>query len=72
MDLILNFSLSSIMIDAGRFTLFPFKVTLASFQYTSIISHNIFVFNLTYLGFNFLVILNKCMLYAVLHNFTGV
>ena len=46
------------MTDAGKFILFPFKVILSYFQ--SNIS-----------GVNFPVILNKCILHAVLHNFTG-
>ena len=55
MCLILNLSLSSVT-DAGRFILFPFKVTLTSFQSISITYHNIFLFNLTCSGINFPVI----------------
>ena len=64
-------SLSGIMTEAGRFILFPFKVILTSFQSNSMTSHSIFLFNLTCSGVNFPVILNKCMLPAVLHNFAG-
>ena len=59
------------MIEAGRFSLFPFKVIFTSFQSNSIPSHSIFLFNVTCSGPNFLAILNKCMLLAVLDNFTG-
>ena len=67
----LNLSLSGIVTDAGRFILFPFKVTLTSFQSISIMSPHIFLFNVTCSGINFPVILSKCMHPAVLHNFTG-
>ena len=59
------------MSDAGKFILFPSKVILTTFQSISLTSHNIFFFNLMCSGINFPVILNKCMLPAVLHNFTG-
>ena len=59
------------MTEAGRFIVFPFKVILTSFQSKSITSHGIFLFNLTCLGVNSPLILNKCMLPAVLHNFAG-
>ena len=67
MHLILNSSLSGIMTDADRVILFSFKVTLTSFQPISMMSHSIFLFNLMCSGINFSVILNKCMLPAVLH-----
>ena len=69
MHLILNLSLSSIMVDAGKFILFPFKVILTSFHSNSITSQSIFLYNLVCSGVNFPVILNRCMLPAVLHNF---
>ena len=59
------------MTEAGRFILFPFKVILTSFQSYSRTFHSIFLFNLICLGGNFPVIVNKCMLSAILHNFTG-
>ena len=59
------------MTETGRFILLPFKVILTSFQSNSITSHSIFLFNLGCLGVNFPVILNRCMLHTVLHNFTG-
>ena len=71
MHLILNLSVSGIMTDTGKFILFPFKVTFTSFQSNSITSQSIFHFNLIFSGVNFPVILNKCMLPAVLHYFTG-
>ena len=71
MCLILNLSLHGVIADAGRFILFPFKVILTSFQSISMTSHNIFPFDFTCLGINFPLILNKCMLPAVLHSFTG-
>ena len=67
----LNLSLSSIITDAGRFILFLFKVILTSFPSISMTSHNIVHISLTYSGINFPAILNKCMLPAALHNFTG-
>ena len=60
------------MTDAGKFILFPFKVILISFQSNFITSQSIFLFNLTFPGVNFPVILDRCMLPAVLHNFTGI
>ena len=54
------------MSDDGRF------IILTSFKSNSMISHNMFLFNLTCSGVNFPVILNKCLLSAVLHNFTGI
>ena len=71
MHLILNLSLSSIMTEAGRLILLSFKVILASFQFNSITLHSIFLFNLICSGVNFPVILNRCMLPAFLHNYTG-
>ena len=71
MCLILILSLSSIITDAGKVILFPFKVILTSFQYNSITSPNIFHFYLTFSEVNFPVILNRCMLPAILHNFTS-
>ena len=71
MHLILNLSLSSVMTEAGRFILFPFKVILTSSQPNSTMSHSIFLFNLIYSGINFPVILNKYMCLAVLHNIMG-
>ena len=71
MHLILNLSLSSIMTEVHRFILLLFKVILTSFQSNSITSHSIFLLNLICSGVNFPVILNRCMLPAVLHNFTG-
>ena len=65
MHLILNLSLSSIMTDAGKFILFPFKVILSSCQWNSITSQSIFYFNLICSGVNFPVILNRYMLPAV-------
>ena len=59
------------MTEAGRFILFPFKVILTSFQSNFIMSHSMFLFNLICSEVNFHVILNRCMLSAVLHNFTG-
>ena len=59
------------MTEAGRFILFPFKVILTSFQSNSIMSHSLFLYNLTCSGVTFPVILNKCMLPTVLHNLTG-
>ena len=56
--LILNLSFSGIIIDAGRFTLLPFKAILTSFPSISKTSHYIFLFNLTCSGVNFPVILN--------------
>ena len=69
--LILSLSFSGIMTYAGRFILFPFKVLLPSFQSISMISHNIYLFNLMCSGNNFPAILNKCMLPADLYSFTG-
>ena len=66
MHLILNLSLSGIMIYAGGFILFPFKVILTSFQSISMTFHNMFLFNLMCSGINFPVRLNKGMLPAVL------
>ena len=73
MHLILNLSLSSIMTEAGRFTLFPFKVILTSFQSNSIMSHCIFLLNLICWGVNFTVMwIDVCLLlfYTILlvHN----
>ena len=59
------------MTDAGRFNLFPFKVILTSFQSISMMTHNMFLFNLMCSGMNFPVILNNYMLPAVLHVLTG-
>ena len=59
------------MTDAGKFIFFPFKVILTSFQSNSIMSQSIFLFNSICSGVNFPVILNRCMLPIVLHNFTG-
>ena len=59
------------MTDAGNCISFPFKVILTSFQSNSITSKSIFLFNLTFSGGTFPVILNSHMLPAVLHNFTG-
>ena len=57
-----------IVIDFGKLILFPFKAKLTSYQSNSIMSQNIFLFNFTFSGVNVPVILNKCMLTAVLHN----
>ena len=68
-----EFILSGMVTDVGRLNLSPFKSILTSFKSISMISpsHSIFFFNLTCSGINFPVISNKCMLPAVLHNFTG-
>ena len=71
MCLILNLSLNLIVTDVGKFILFPFKVMLTSFQSDSIMSQSIFVFNFTFSGVNIPVILNRCMLSGILHNFIG-
>ena len=71
MHLILNLLLSSFMTDAGKFILFPFKVMLTSFQSNSITSQIIFLFDLTFTGVNFPLIVNRCMFPAVLHDLTG-
>ena len=68
MHLILK-SLGSIMTDAANFILFPFKVTLTSFQSNYRTSQSIFLFNLKCSGVNFPIILNRCMIPVVLHNF---
>ena len=59
------------MTEGGRFILLPFKVILTSFQSNSITFQSIFPFNLICSGVNFPVILNRCMLSVVPHNFTG-
>ena len=69
--LTLNLSLNGIIMDLGKFILFPFNVILTSFQSISMIHHNICLFNSTSSGNNFPVILNKFMLPAALHNFIG-
>ena len=69
--LILNLSQNFIVTDFGKVILFPFKVTLTSFQSIAIISQDLFLFSLTFLDFNVPVILNKWILSAVLHNFFG-
>ena len=56
------------MTDTGKFILFPLKVILTSFKSISMMSDNIFLFNSICSGVNFPVILNRCMLPAVLHN----
>ena len=69
MHLILNLSLNFIVTDVGQSILFPFKVTLTSFPSNSIVYQSIFLFSFTFSGVNVPVILNRCMLPAVLHNF---
>ena len=59
------------MTDFGKFTLFPFKDILTSFQSIFIVSQIMFLLKSIYSGVNFSVILNRCMLPAILHNFTG-
>ena len=71
MHLILNLSLNLILTNVGKFILFPFKFMLTSFQSNYITSQSIFVFNFTFTGVNITVILNRCMLSTVLHNFIG-
>ena len=71
MHLILNLSLNLLVTDGGSLILFPFKVTLTCFQPYFIMSQSIFLFNLTFLGVNIPVILNRCMLPAVPYNFIG-
>ena len=57
--LILNLSENFIVTDSGKLTLFPFKVTLTSFQSISIISQILFLVNLTPSEVRVPVILNK-------------
>ena len=71
MHLILNLSLNFIVNDVGKFILFPFKVTLTSFQSNSITCQSIFFFNFTFSGVYSPAILNRCMRSAFLHNFIG-
>ena len=71
MHLILNLSFNGIMTDAGKFILIPFKVILTSLQSNCITSKSIFCFNITFSRVNFPTILKRCMLPAVLQNFTG-
>ena len=66
---ILNLSLHFIATDVSKLILFPFKVMLTSLQSNSIMSQRIFLFNFTFSGVDVSVILNKCMLPFVLHNF---
>ena len=44
---------------------------MTSFQSNSIMSQCILVFNFTFSGVNIPVILNRCMIPAILHNFIG-
>ena len=69
MHLILNLSLNHIVTDVSKIILFPFKVTLTSFQSNSITSQRIFLFNFTFSGVTIPIMFIKCILPAILHNF---
>ena len=68
MHLILNLSLNCFVTDYGKLILFPFKVTLTSFQSNSVMSQIMFLFYFTFPGVNIPINLNKWMLPAILHN----
>ena len=69
--LTLNLSLNGMITEVGKLMSFPFKVTLTSFQSFSNTSQIQFFFNLMHSGVSSLpLILNKCMLPAILHRFT--
>ena len=69
--LTLNLSHDLSVIDFGKLITFPLNVTLISLQSISRISHTYCLFNFTLSAINLPVILNKCKLPAVLHNFTS-
>ena len=71
MHLILNLSQNFIVTDFGKLILFPFRVTLTSFQSNSITSQIKFHFNFTFSEVSVPIILNKSMLPLVLHNLIG-
>ena len=71
MCLILNLSQSFIVTDFGKLILFLFKVTLPSFESNAITSQIKFYCSFIFSGVNVPIILNKCMVPAVLHNFFG-
>ena len=71
MCLILNLSLGSIMTGVGKFILFPFQGHIDIFPIYSITSKIIFLFNLKFSRVKCPVILNRCILPAVICNFTN-
>ena len=70
LTLILSWSL--IVTILGRLILFSFKVTMTSFQSISNVSHIYFLFSFMFSALSMHVILNKCVLPAVLHTFIGI
>ena len=69
--LTLNLSLNGMTIEVGKLISFPFKVTLISFQSISNTSQIQFFLNRIHSGVSLPLILNECMLPAILHRFTG-
>ena len=55
----------------GKLISFPFKVMLTSFQYISNTSKIQFFLSFIFSGVNLPLILNKCILPAILHRFIG-
>ena len=69
--LALYLSLNGMIIEAGKLMSFPFKVTLTSFQSISNTSQIQFFLNFIFSGVNVPLILNKCIIPAILHRFIG-
>ena len=65
--LVTNLLLNGITTEVHKLTSFPFKVTLTSFQSISNTSHIQFLLKFMRSGVNLPLILNKCMLPAILH-----
>ena len=72
-NILLTFKVSFIGIvpEGGNFIFTLFDVILTSFHSSSKIYYKILGLNFTYSEVNFSIILNKCILLAVLHNFNG-
>ena len=69
--LALNLSLNSMINDVGKLISFLFKVILTTFQSISSTSQIQFFLIFILSGVNFPLILNKCILPAILHRFIG-